>query len=170
MILRFVLQTAALHAPLQDWPPVGACSELQARVKKFHKRSGGKADFVPFVFADLRKCVARFACVLHRCAVASLFLQVCARVHAGAPACLHRRRQGLSCCAVLASVAPLCVAVMCSLCSLCAGERDKGQARRQTPRALGLDGRLGPAGFFFASCFSVRYDCVFLLAGTRWLR
>ena len=65
MILRFVLQTAALHAPLQDWPPVGACSELQARVKKFHKRSGGKADFVPFVFADLRKCVARslrFSC------------------------------------------------------------------------------------------------------------
>ena len=47
---------------VQDWPPVNACSELQMRLKKVQKRSGGKADFVPFIHADLRKCVARFAC------------------------------------------------------------------------------------------------------------
>ena len=40
---------------VQDWPPVNACSELQMRIRKVQKRSGGKADFVPFVYADLRK-------------------------------------------------------------------------------------------------------------------
>ena len=65
-------------------------------------------------------------------------------------------------CAVLAVCRPLSVAVLCSLCSLCAGKRDKGQARQQTPRDLGLDGRLGQAGSVFAFCASVRFGSLVL--------